>query len=212
MKLFTYYRSSAAFRVRIAINLKGVDVEHATIHLRRGEQRAPAYASLNPQQLVPALLVGPNILTQSLAIIDYLEDLRPEPPLLPQDPIDRAYVRGLALAMACDVHPVNNTRVLDHLAKACGADEAARIDWSRHWIAEGFAAIEATLTKRGADQYCFGDAPSLADVCLIPQAYNAERAGIDLQTYPVIQRIYQTCMALPAFAEAGPERQPDADA
>ena len=212
MKLFTYFRSSAAFRVRIAINLKGMDVEHASIHLRRGEQLAPAYASLNPQRLVPALLDGPNILTQSLAIIDYLEDLRPDPPLLPREPIDRAYVRSLALAVACDIQPINNTRVLNHLATSCGADEGTRIAWARHWIVEGFAAIETALAKRGAGNYCFGDGPTLADICLIPQVYNAERAGTDMTAYPIIRRINRTCTELPAFAKATPERQPDADA
>ena len=212
MKLFTYFRSSAAYRVRIAINLKGMDVEQASIQLRRGEHLAPAYGSLNPQRMVPALLDGPNILTQSLAIIDYLEDLRPEPPLLPPDPIDRAFVRGVALAVACDIHPINNQRVLNHLAKSCGADEGARIAWSQHWIAEGFAAIESALAKRGAGNYCFGGGPTLADICLIPQVYNAERAGTDMTAYPIIRRINHTCLELPAFAKAGPERQPDADA
>ena len=211
MKLFTNFRSSAAFRVRIAINLKGMDVEHAAIHLRRGEHLASAYASLNPQRLVPALLDGPNILTQSLAIIDYLEDLRPEPPLLPADPIDRAFVRGIALSVACDIQPINNLRVLNRLAASFGADEAARLEWSRHWIQEGFTAIEAALAKRGAGDFCFGDGPTLADVFLIPQVYNAGRVDVDLAPYPIIRRINRTCMALPAFADARPDRQADAD-
>lgn len=213
MKLYGYFRSSAAYRVRIAVNLKGLAPEHAFVHLRKGEQKAAAYAALNPQKFVPALETDDGaLLTQSLAIVEYLEEVHPHPALLPGDPADRARVRAIALAVACDIHPLNNLRVLKHLGSALGLDEEARNAWYRHWIAEGFAALEAMLANDPrTGRFCHGDQPTLADVALVPQVYNAERFGCDLTPYPTIVRIAAAARALPAFADAAPEKQPDAE-
>ncbi|HYH39844.1 MAG TPA: maleylacetoacetate isomerase [Azospirillum sp.] len=213
MKLYGYFRSSAAYRVRIAVNLKGLAPEHAFVHLRKGEQQAAAYAALNPQKFVPALETDDGaLLTQSLAIVEYLEEVHPHPALLPGDPADRARVRAIALAIACDIHPLNNLRVLKHLGKALGLDEEARNTWYRHWIAEGFAALEAMLASDPrTGRFCHGDQPTLADVFLVPQVSNAERFDCDLTPYPTIVRIAAAARALPAFADAAPERQPDAE-
>lgn len=212
MKLYGYFRSSAAYRVRIALNLKGIAVEHAFVHLRRKDQEKPDYAAINPQKFVPTLVDGEHTLLQSLAIIEYLEETHPAPPLLPADPAGRARVRALAQAIACDIHPLNNLRVLRHLGSALGLDEAARNRWYHHWIAEGFAALEAMLAGHPATgRLCHGDEPTLADLCLVPQVYNAERFDCDLAPYPVIRRIAEAARAIPAFAEAAPENQPDAE-
>jgi maleylacetoacetate isomerase len=212
MKLYGYFRSSAAFRVRIALNLKRIDYEQAFVHLVRNEQHSDAYRKLNPQQLVPTLEDGPLALTQSLAIVEYLEETRPEPRLLPADPAGRARVRALALAIACEIHPLNNTRVLRRLKKQFGAEDAARDDWYRHWIAVGFEALEATLARDAqTGTFCHGDAPTLADVCLVPQVFNARRFQCPLEAYPRILRIHEACMALDAFRRAAPEAQPDAE-
>lgn len=212
MKLYDYYRSSAAYRVRIALNLKGVAAERAFVHLRHGEHTRPAYAAVNPQKFVPTLVDGDHTLTQSLAILEYLEEIHPAPPLLPADAAGRARVRGLAQAIACDIHPLNNLRVLRHLGSALGLDEAARNGWYHHWIAEGFAALEAMLAGHPATgRLCHGDEPTLADLCLVPQVYNAERFACDLAPYPTIRRIAAAARAIPAFADAAPERQPDAE-
>lgn len=213
MKLYGYYRSSAAFRVRIALNLKGLAPEHAFIHLRRGEQREAAFAALNPQKFVPVLETDDGArLTQSLAIIEYLDEVHPHPALLPADPVDRARVRALALAVACDIHPLNNTRVVRHLGTVLGLDEAATNAWYRHWITEGFAALEAMLAGNPrTGRFCHGDQPTLADVMLVPQVYNAERFACDLAPYPTVVRLATAARALPAFADAAPERQPDAE-
>jgi maleylacetoacetate isomerase len=214
MKLHGYFRSSAAFRVRIALNLKGLDYELAVVHLTRngGEQHSDAYRKLNPQQLVPTLEDGPLALTQSLAIIEYLEETRPAPRLLPAEPAQRARVRALALAIACDIHPLNNLRVLRRLKSQLGADEPARDEWYRHWIAVGFEALEATLARDAqTGRFCHGDAPTLADVCLVPQVFNARRYQSPLEGYPTILRIHDACMALEAFRRAAPEAQPDAE-
>ncbi|HEY0834542.1 MAG TPA: maleylacetoacetate isomerase [Azospirillum sp.] len=212
MKLYGYFRSSAAYRVRIALNLKGLRAEPASVHLRKGEHKQPPFAALNPQKFVPVLVDGDTALTQSLAIVEYLEEVHPQPPLLPPDPAGRARVRALALAIACDIHPLNNLRVLNHLRDALGQDEAARNGWYRHWVAEGFAALEAMLAADPATgRFCHGDTPTLADVCLVPQVYNAERFDCDLAPYPTIRRIAEAARALPAFADAAPEKQPDAE-
>ncbi|MGQ9365789.1 maleylacetoacetate isomerase [Azospirillum sp. ST 5-10] len=212
MKLYGYFRSSAAYRVRIALNLKGLTADLVAVHLRRGEQTAPAYAALNPQRLVPALEDEGTVLTQSLAIVEYLDERHPHPPLLPVDPADRARVRALALAVACDIHPLNNLRVLNHLRDRLGLDEAARNDWYRHWVADGFRAIEAMLAgDPRTGRLCHGDTPTLADVALVPQVYNAERFAVDLAPYPTIRRVTDAARALDAFAAAAPERQPDAE-
>lgn len=213
MKLYGYFRSSAAFRVRIALNLKGLRYEAAFIHLRRGDQRLPEFLGVNPQGLVPALEIGGERLIQSLSIIEYLDETHPEPPLLPDDAAGRARVRALAAIVACDIHPLNNLRVLRYLTRQLGHDQAAVESWYNHWIAEGFAALEALLAgdpRTGA--FCHGDRPGLADTALVPQVVNAERYRLDLSPYPTITRIFDTCMKLDAFAAAHPARQPDRDA
>jgi maleylpyruvate isomerase len=211
MKLYGYYRSSAAYRVRIALNLKGLAYENAFVHLRKGEQRAPDYLKLNPQGLVPTLLDGEAALTQSLAILEYLEEVHPRPALLPRDPLARARVRALALTIACDIHPLNNLKVLQYLQKELGLDEAARNAWYGRWVNHGFTAIEAELASPETGRFCHGEQPTMADVCLVPQAYNAERLKVDLAPYPTIRRIVAEARALPAFAQAAPEAQPDAE-
>ncbi|HYG90444.1 MAG TPA: maleylacetoacetate isomerase [Azospirillum sp.] len=213
MKLYSYYRSSAAYRVRIALNLKGLTAEYVPVHLRKGEQKAPPFAALNPQKLVPALATDDGaLLTQSLAIIEWLEEVHPHPALLPPEPDERARVRALALAIACDIHPLNNLRVLHHLRDRLGQDEEGRNAWYRHWVTEGFAALEALLANDPrTGRFCHGDQPTLADVCLVPQVYNAERVSCDLTPFPTIVRLAEAARALPAFADAAPERQPDAE-
>lgn len=212
MKLFGYFRSSAAFRVRIALNLKGLAYEDAFIHLRRGDQSADEYLSVNPQGLVPALKIDGHTLIQSMAIVEYLDETHPEPPLLPPDPAGRARVRALADIVACDIHPINNLRVLRYLSRPLGHDEAAIESWYNHWIATGFAAFERLLTAdRRAGDFCDGDRPGLADIALAPQAFNSERYKLDLSPYPTLARIYDNCMKLDAFARAHPNNQPDRD-
>ena len=213
MKLYGYFRSSAAFRVRIALNLKDIPYEQAFIHLRRNDQRSPDYLKLNPQGLVPALIDGGEVLSQSLAIVEYLEETRPEPALLPRDAAGRARVRSLAQAIACDIHPIDNLRVLRYLAKPMGLDAAQIEAWFNHWIKEGFDGIEPILGSDGkAGRFCHGDQPGLADLCLVPQVFNAKRyPSFDLTPYPAIQRIFAECMKLPAFERAAPENQPDAE-
>lgn len=212
LKLYGYFRSSAAFRVRIALNLKGRTYENTFVHLTRGEQFAPAYQALNPQQLVPALSDGELTLTQSLAIIEYLDERYPNPPLLPAHAAQRARVRAIALAIACDIHPLNNLRVLRYLTGKLRVSEEVKNEWYRHWIEVGLEALEAQLA-RDADtgRYCHHDVVSLADVCLVPQLANARRFSIDLSAYPTLSRIETECMKLPAFQAAHPQAQPDAE-
>lgn len=213
LALYGYWRSSAVYRVRIALNLKGLAYETHPVHLLRdgGEQHGAAYRALNPQQLLPCLTDGDRVLTQSMAIMEYLEEMHPEPPLLPVDARSRARVRALALAMACDIHPLGNLRVLQYLEGSFGADDEAKLAWSRHWIGEGFDAIEAMLAESAATgRYCHGDTPGMADACLVPQAYNALRWKLPLERWPTIARIHAACNALEAFRQALPERQPDA--
>ena len=211
MKLYDYFRSSAAFRVRIALNLKGLPAERHFVHLRKGEQRAPDYRRLNPQGLVPSLVDDDHVITQSLAIIEYLEETHPYPPLLPRLPADRARVRSLALAIACDIHPLNNLRVLNYLKQTLKVDQAAHDAWYRHWIAEGFAAFETMLGGRETGRFCQGDAPGLADICLVPQVFNAQRLDCPLGDYKRLMAVFDTCMKHPAFEAARPEKQPDAE-
>ena len=211
MILYDYFRSSAAFRVRIALNLKGLVAERRFVHLRKGEQRDPAYLALNAQGLVPLLVAGDVRLAQSLAIIEYLEEIHPIPPLLPAAPEQRAWVRSVALAIACDIHPLDNTRVLQYLEREWRADEATRDAWYRHWIDTGFASLEVQLAARDTGPYCLGNTPTLADVCLVPQVANALRARIPLDAYPRIREINQACLKLPAFDLAQPSKQPDAE-
>jgi len=214
MKLYTFFRSSASYRVRIALNLKGLSYEQAPIHLRRGggEQLTAAYRVINPQALVPALEDNGRILTQSLAIIEYLDETHPNPPLLPKDLADRALVRGMALVIACEVHPIQNLRVLNYVKATYNQTDEQVNQWAQHWIDLGLAALQemiVTQPKRG--KFCFGDGPTLADICLIPQLGNARRYGCDLAKYPTILEIEKNCNALPAFVNAAPEKQPDAE-
>ena len=212
MKLYGYFRSSASYRVRIALSLKGLGYDLQPVHLRRNEQRAPEFLERNPQGLVPALEHDDAVLAQSLAIIEYLEERFPEPPLLPASPADRAWVRALAQIVACDIHPINNLRVLQYLENELALDDGARTAWARRWIDDGFAAMEAMLgdDPRTGD-HCFGNQPTLADICLVPQVFNSQRFGVDMTRYPTLARIHENCMRLPAFADQAPERQPDAE-
>ena len=205
MKLYDYFRSSASYRVRIALNLKGVAYEKLPVNLLQGQQRSDDYRAVNPQQLVPALDTGSGILTQSLAICEYLEETVPEPPLLPADPLARARVRSLAQCVACDIHPIANLRVLNRLRRDLDVEEPQVGEWIRHWIGVGFEAIEAQLDPRSA--YACGDAVTLADVCLAPQHFNAVRFETPLEAYPGIRAVVARCNALPAFADALMEAQ-----
>lgn len=212
MKLFGFFRSSAAFRVRIALKLKGLTYEDAFIHLRRGDQRQADYLGINPQGLVPALEIGGQTLIQSQAIVEYLDETHPEPPLLPADPAGRARVRALAAVVACDIHPINNLRVLRYLMRDLGHDQAAVETWYNHWIASGFAALESLLAgDPRTGRYCHGERPGLADIALVPQVVNSERYQLDLGPYPTVARIHAECMRLEAFAAAHPSNQPDRD-
>ena len=212
MKLYSYFRSSAAFRVRIALNLKGLTFECIPVHLVRdgGEQHLPAYQALNPGGLVPTLIDQEQPITQSLAIIEYLEEMHSNPSLLPGNCLERSQIRAFAQAIACDIHPLNNLRVLNYLKDTLHIDDDVKKDWYQHWISLGFDALEKQLEKNDSQDFCFGTQVSLADCCLIPQVYNAMRFDTDLTAYPRIRRIYQHCMSLEAFIQAAPEQQPDA--
>ncbi len=209
--LYGYFRSSAAYRVRIALNLKGLAYRQAPVSLVKAEQRSADFLALNPQGLVPALQDGDVLLTQSLAICEYLDEAYPDTvQLLPDDPAQRARVRAVAQAIACDIHPVNNLRILNYLKTELGQDEAARNSWYRHWVQEGFAALEQQLAA-SAGQYCFGDSITLADVCLLPQVFNARRFNVDMAPYPRLAAIADALAAVPTFADAHPAGQPDAN-
>jgi maleylacetoacetate isomerase len=211
MKLVGYFRSSAAYRVRIALNFKGLEVDHDFVQLAQGEQNEPAFAARNPQKLVPVLEDGPNQLIQSLAIVEYLEETHPEPPLLPIEPAARARVRALAQIVACEIHPLNNLRVLGYLTGELGIAEEAKLAWYRHWIAEGLEALEAVLAASpDTGRFCHGDRPGLADICLVPQLFNARRFGCQLSAFPTLLRIDLDCGLLSAFSHAAPDAQPDA--
>jgi maleylacetoacetate isomerase/maleylpyruvate isomerase len=210
-KLYSYFRSSAAFRVRIALHVKQVSFETVATSLLENEQHSPEYLALNPQGLIPALLTEGAVIPQSLAIIEYLEERYPHPPLLPADPVARAHVRSMALAVACDIHPLNNLRVLNYLRDEIGLDTTGVERWYRHWIATGFEALEAEARRHSsALRYCFADSLSLADVCLLPQMFNARRFNCDITGYPTLNRICAHLETLPAFVRAAPDRQPDA--
>ncbi len=218
MKLYSYFRSSASYRVRIALNLKGLPYEVVPVHLLKngGEQFSPEYKALNPDALVPALIDesanGSAALTQSLAIIEYLDEVHPMPPLLPQRATDKAYVRSIALSIACDIHPLNNLRVLRYLVRELKVGEEAKNAWYRHWCEQGLMALETTLARdKRVGAFCYGDAPTLADCCLVPQIANAQRLHCDLSAMPTLMRINTACLALDAFANAAPARQPDAE-
>ena len=215
MRLYDYYRSSGAFRVRIALNLKALDAERIFVHLRRKDQLSEKFLKLNPQGLVPVLVDDDGtVVTQSMAIVEYLDETRPgNPGLLPGDPSGRARVRAIAQAIACEIHPLNNLRVLRHLGQAFGIDEEARNrDWYAHWIAVGMAGVEGLLANHEATgTFCHGETPTLADICLVPQVYNAQRFGCDMTAYPAAMAINAHCLTLPAFRNALPENQPDAE-
>jgi maleylacetoacetate isomerase len=212
VKLYTYFRSSAAFRVRIALNLKGIVYEPKFVHLPRGEHRAPEYAAENPQALVPLLVANDGTrLAQSLAIIEYLDDLHPRQPMLPKPAKERARVRSLSLLVACEIHPLNNLRVLQHLKRALGQSEDQLNTWYRHWIADGLGKLEGDLKSPGTGRYCHGDTPTMADCCLVPQIFNAKRYQSDLSPYPTVMRVFDECMKLDAFDLAQPAKQPDAE-
>ena len=211
MTLFGYWRSSAAYRVRIALNLKQLSCEHESVHLVKngGEQHSPDYQALNPNELVPTLVDGDFTLSQSMAILEYLEQKYPEVALLPKPLEQQMLCRAMALDIACDIHPLNNLRVLQHLAAELQQDEQGKVDWMLHWMRIGFASLEKSLGKTSGP-FCFGDSPTWADICLVPQVYNAERFKLDMTSYPQIVKIVKHCRSLPAFIDAAPENQYDA--
>lgn len=212
LRLYSYWRSSAAYRVRISLNLKGLPYDIVPVHLLRdgGEQHTAVFRQANPQGLVPVLQHGNRMMRQSAAILEYLDETWPTPPLLPATSRDRQRVRAIAQAVTCDIHPLNNLRVMRYFEHTWHVPQPERDEWVRHWIGDGFQAIEATLKDHpSTGRYCEGDTPTIADCCLIPQVYNARRFGVALDAYPTIARIEQACLALPAFDAARPERQPD---
>lgn len=208
--LYGYFRSTAAYRVRIALGLKGLGVEPRHVHLRKGEQTGQAYRQINPAGLVPYWIEGDLHLAQSLAIIEYLDETHPEPPLLPTGAVARAIAREMAQVICCDIHPIGNLRVLNRLIEM-GVDDAVRTAWSQHWIASGFDAIEARLAQLDAGPFAFGAQPTLADICIVPQVFNARRFNLDLAPYPRIRAIDAAATKVDAFAAAEPGRQPDAE-
>jgi len=211
MKVYGYWRSSAAYRLRIALALKNLSYEYAAINLATGAHNEAQWGAVNPQNLVPVLEQDGDRLYQSLAIIEYLEEMHPQPPLLPRTPLERARVRSLALIVACEIHPLNNPRVLNYLTGKVGTSEEQKLAWYSHWVSAGFTALEKRLaTERGTGAYCHGDAPGLADVCLVPQVANAVRFKVDLEPFPLIRRINATCLEHEAFRQAAPQNQPDA--
>jgi maleylacetoacetate isomerase/maleylpyruvate isomerase len=211
LKLYTYFRSSAAFRVRIALNLKGLAYDPVFVHLPRGEHRKPEYTAVDPQALVPTLVDDGRTLSQSLAIIEYLDETHPEPRLVPGDAAGRARVRSLSLLVACEIHPLNNLRTLQHLRRALGQNEEQINAWYRHWIGDGLSRLEADLERSPSGVFCHGDAPTMADCCLVPQIFNAKRYDSDLAPYPKLMRVFDACMRLEAFERAQPSKQPDAE-
>ncbi len=214
LTLYSYYRSTAAYPVRIALNYKNIPYDVVPVHLIKdgGENWKQEYLDINPQGLVPALAVGDRVIFQSMAILEYLEEAYPDKPLLPEDPVDRAFVRGLAQIIACDIHPINNLRILDYLKKEMKANKEQVDKWYCNWISEGLSAIEMHLRKSAKyGAYCFGDTPTLADAYLVPQLFNAHRFNCNILPYPLINEIEQNCMEIQAFIDAAPENQADAD-
>ncbi len=210
MKLYSYYRSSAAYRVRIALHFKGIEFEQQAVNLLQQQEEKAAYRAVNPQKMVPVLEHDGQVFFQSMAILEYLEEVFPDKPLLPQDPAEKARVRALANIIACDIHPLNNLRVLRYLSEHYAADEKAGAEWYRHWIEQGFTAFEQHLASGPVGRYCQGDIPGMADILLIPQIYNARRFAVEMSRFPLIEQIEKACLALPPFIAAAPENQPDA--
>ena len=212
MKVYGFWRSSAAYRLRIALALKGLSYDYVSVHLTKGEQNQPEYGAINPQQLVPVMEEDGQRLYQSLALIQYLEETHPEPPLIPADPVAAARVRSLALIVACEIHPLNNPRVLNYLTSTFGITDEQRRKWYHHWIQVGFSALEKRLAgETGTGRFCHGNTPGLADICLVPQVANAKRFKVDLALFPTILRINDECVQLEPFQQAAPENQPDAE-
>ena len=208
--LTTYFRSTAAYRVRIALNHKGIDHTLLPVNLLTGEQREDSFLAHNPQGLLPTMQIDDSVLTQSMAILEYIEETYPEQALLPEDALQRAAVRSFAHSIACDIHPLNNLRVLKYLANDLNVDEGEKLQWYHHWLEQGFSAIEKQLASNTArDHFCFGGSPTMADICLIPQVYNANRFEFDMSNYPLISEVNEHCLQLPAFAKSTPEQQPD---
>jgi maleylpyruvate isomerase len=211
MKLYTYFRSSAAFRVRMALNIKGIAYEPHIVWLPEGQQKSDAYRQINPQNLVPTLIDDGEQLNQSMAIIEYLDETHPEPPLMPKDPLARAHVRSLAQLIACDIHPINNLRILKYLKSELKQEQSAIDDWYRHWCNEGLAAYERQLAESNTrGRYSYGDSVTMADLCLVPQIFNAKRFEVDLSKFPQAMAIFDRLMLLPAIDIAQPSKQPDA--
>jgi len=211
MKLYNYFRSSAAYRTRIALNLKGLKAENVFVHLIKNQQRDAGYLKINPLGLVPTLVDGEQTITQSLAIIEYLDETHPSPPLLPGSAADRARIRSIALAIACDIHPIDNLRVLRYLVNEMKVSEDDKNKWYEHWVRVGLSALETQLAGDSrTGKFCHGDTPTLADICLVPQLANARRVNMNIDDFPTLARIEIACNALPAFADAAPARQPDA--
>ena len=211
MKLYTFFRSSAAFRMRIALNYKGLAYEPQFVSMPNNQHKDAAYLAVHPQGLVPALEDGGKIYVQSLATMEYLEETHPQPPLLPKHPTDRAYARAVAQIIACEMHPLNNLRTLRYIKKSYGLDEAGVNTWYRHWIAEGFDGLEAYLaSSKKSGKYSYRDQVTIADCCLVPQVFNAQRYECDLQPYPIVMHVFNECMKLRPFIDAQPSKQPDA--
>jgi len=211
MKLHNYFRSSASFRVRIALNLKGLDYEYVPVHIARGDHKTGPFAAISPDKLVPLLEDDGERLTQSMAIIEYLDEINPEPALLPHNPVGRAHVRALSESIACEIHPLNNLRVLKYLVRELKLDDDAKNAWYRHWVREGMVSFERQLAQYPAGTYCYGDTPTMADCCLVPQIFNAQRYQCDTAPYPATMRTFAECMKLEAFDRAQPSKQPDAE-
>ncbi|NDZ12007.1 maleylacetoacetate isomerase [Variovorax sp. WS11] len=211
MKLYNYFRSSASFRVRIALNLKGLDYDYLPVHIARGEHKTGSFSAISPDMLVPLLEDEGERFTQSMAIIEYLDEIHPEPALLPHDPVGRAHVRALAQSVACEIHPLNNLRVLKYLVRELKLGDDAKNTWYRHWVREGMLAFERQLALRPASLYCWGDTPTLADCCLVPQVFNGQRFDCDFSGLPRTMAAFEACMQLDAFQRAQPSRCPDAE-
>jgi maleylacetoacetate isomerase len=212
MKLYNYFRSSASFRVRIALGLKGLPYEYISVHIAKGEHKKPEYASLSADTLVPLLDMGGDKLSQSMAIIEYLDETHPTPALLPADALGRAKVRALAQSIACEIHPLNNLRVLKYLVRELKLDEDAKNAWYRHWVRDGLLSFEKQLAQLPPSKFCYGDTPTLADCCLVPQIFNGQRFNCDFSGLPRTMAAYDACMQLPAFDKAQPKNCPDFEA